>query len=235
MRTERKWKGFVGVERASEETEGRITTEKTGVKPLHRGDTAVLQAIESLEKRGFSNIKFNDIFRAGKRFGIMDEDNVYDALENATANKYVQGYGHRVMRYMKFSLTSQGRAVLEGNGGEGITPRGTSSTRELEPVSRRTQRPQMGREIGEPGSGAGARGLSEAEMGVLETIYELKNKRRMSKVLINDVLRRGQTKHKGIREDNVGSVLKGLRAGGFLRWIMPGYELTTKGREILNV
>ena len=233
MRTERKWKGFVGVEGAAEETEGRITTEKTGVKPVHRGDTAVLQVIESLEKRGFSNIKFNDIFRAGKRFGIMDEDNVYDALENATANKYVQGYGHRVMRYMKFSLTSQGRAVLEGNGGEGITPRGTSSTRELELTSRRTQRPQMGREIGE--SGSGARGLSEAEMGVLETIYELKNKRRMSKVLINDVLRRAQTKHKGIREDNVGSVLKALRADGYLRWIMPGYELTTKGREILNV
>ncbi|MBC8522112.1 MAG: hypothetical protein H8D26_09045 [Methanomicrobia archaeon] len=80
-----------------------------------------------------------------------------------------------------------------------------------------------------------SRDLSEAEMGVLETIYELKNKRRMSKVLINDILRRGQTKHKGIREDNVGSVLKGLRAGEYLRWIMPGYELTTKGKEVLNV
>ena len=235
MRIERKWKGFAGVGRAVKETEGRIAMEKTGAKSLHRGDTAVLQAIESLERRGFSNIKFNDILRAGKRLGVMGEDELYDALEYATANKYVQGYGHRAMRYMKFLLTSQGRAVLEGNGGEGITPEGVSSTRELEPISRRTQRPQMGREIGEPGSESGARGLSEAEMGVLETIYELKNKRRMSKVLINDVLRRAQTKHKGIREDNVGSLLKGLRAGGYLRWIMPGYELTTKGREILNV
>ena len=226
MRIERKWKGFAGVEGAAEETEGQIAMEKTGAKSLHRGDTAVLQVIESLERRRFSNIKFNDILRAGKRLGVMGEDELYDALENATANKYVQGYGHRVMRYMKFLLTSQGRAVLEGNGGEVITPEEVSSTR---------QRPQMGREIGEPGSESGARGLSEAEMGVLETIYELKNKRRMSKVLINDVLRRAQTKHKGIREDNVGSVLKGLRAGGYLRWIMPGYELTTKGREILNV
>lgn len=80
-----------------------------------------------------------------------------------------------------------------------------------------------------------SRDLSEAEMGVLETIYELKDKRRMSKVLINDVLRRAQTKHKGIREDNVGAILKSLRADGYLRWIMPGYELTTKGREVLNV
>ena len=232
MRIERKWKGFAGVEGAAEETEGQIAMEKTGAKSLHRGDTAVLQVIESLERRRFSNIKFNDILRAGKRLGVMGEDELYNALENAIDNKYVSGYAFGkdptspVMRYMKFQLTRKGRAALEGNGGEGITPGVASSTR---------QRPQMGREIGEPGSGSGARGLSEAEMGVLETIYELKNKRRMSKVLINDVLRRAQTKHKGIREDNVGSVLKGLRAGGYLRWIMPGYELTTKGREILNV
>jgi len=228
MRIERKWKGFAGEGRAVKETEGRIAMEKTGAKSLHRGDTAVLQVIESLEKRRFSNIKFNDILRAGKRLGVMSEDELYNALENAIDNKYVSGYvfgkdpTSPVMRYMKFQLTRKGRAALEGNGGEGITPGVASSTR---------QRPQMGR--GEPGSES--RCLSEAEMGVLETIYELKGKRRMSKVLINDVLRRAQTKHKGIREDNVGSVLKGLRAGRYLRWVMPGYELTTKGKEILNI
>lgn len=106
------------------------------------------------KKGGKSDIKFNDIFRAGKRFGIMSEDEVY-----------------------------------------------------------------MRREIGEPRS----ENLSEAEFAVLETIYELKNKRRMSTILINDVLRRGQTKHKGIREE------------GYLRLVIPGYELTRKGIEVLNV
>ncbi len=80
----------------------------------------------------------------------------------------------------------------------------------------------------------GSKYLSEAEMGVLEVISELKDKRRMSKVLSNDVLRRGQTKCKGVREDNVGAILKGLWARGYLSWIMPGYELTRKGKEVLN-
>lgn len=230
MRIDRRWKGFVGVEGAAEETEVRVATGQSGAKPLHGGDIAVLQAIESLEKRGFSNIKFNDILRAGKRYGVMDEDGLYDALENAFGNKYVEGFGHRVMRYMKFSLTSQGKAALEGNGGEGIRHEEAAST--PEPISRGTQRPEMG--IGEPRSGSGSRGLSEADMCVLGTISELKDKRRMSKVLINDVLRRAQTKHRGIREDNVGVILKGLREGGYLRWIMPGYELTRKGKEVLN-
>lgn len=79
------------------------------------------------------------------------------------------------------------------------------------------------------------RELSEIEMCVLETVYELKNKRRMSTVLFYDVLRRGQAKCKGIRESNLGSILNGLIEDGYLGWVMPGYDLTVKGKAALNV
>ena len=117
---ERKWKGFAGAERATEGNEEEIAMEKSVVKPLHSMDIAVLKAIYSLEKRGFSKIRFNDIREVTKRFGVISESELYDALQKSIDNRYIQGYKHRYghqMRYVNFILTSQGRGVLGEYGG----------------------------------------------------------------------------------------------------------------------
>jgi len=113
---ERKWKGFAGAERVNEGTEEEIAMEKSVVKPLHSMDIAVLKAIYLLEKRGFSEIRFNDIREATKRFGVISEGELYESLQKSIDNKYIQGYKHRYghqMRYVNFILTSQGRGVLD--------------------------------------------------------------------------------------------------------------------------
>ena len=147
------------------------------------------------------------------------------AEERGSSESYAKSFREDAERYAK---------AFHGDV-ENISKRmfGGANERERTTIERYSEVERAkGREVIEKPS---SKYLSEAEMGVLEVISELKDKRRMSKVLSNDVLRRGQTKCKGVREDNVGAILKGLWDSGYLSWIMPGYELTTKGREVLNV
>jgi len=200
----------------------------------NRGDSnEISKSIESYRKRFQS-----DALRVRKRMfpsekggtgsSSFSSSNRSYAEERRSSGNYAKAFREDAERYAKAFHDDVENISRRMFGGASAKEREKTSIESYSEVGR--AKGKEAKVIEKPSS----RGLSEAEMGVLETIYELKEKRRMSKILINDVLRRGQTKHKGIREDNVGSILKGLRADGYLRWIMPGYELTTKGKEVLN-
>lgn len=72
--------------------------------------------------------------------------------------------------------------------------------------------------------------LNNPDLLLLESIYELKTKRRMSRVLLRDVIRMAQRKPDlDANETTLKQQLKTLREGGYIHWV--GHYLVTKAGE----
>ncbi len=230
-----------------------VTRRDTGF-PLSEREITVLKAVQDCTGRRFENIKVRDIMRASLRVYpetyriALNESDVLDCIANLKKDNYIQGYGHLSFERQAFVLSDLGKDMLTKV--DQMTPNnspplevGRGETRfryklfesEKKPFAPRSQFRMTSTRLRARGHRRGVQqvydpgNLTREDIAVLKVISQLKNKRRMSKVLFNDVWRVGQRESTFITEGNLMPILSSLTGRGYIDWV-GHYVLTDNGR-----
>lgn len=201
--------------------------------PLNRREATVLKAIDTLERRGFSRIRVGDIASISTRIypeeyrSALSEYDIVMIVEKLIKRNYVEGYGQVAMQHMRFLLTDRGKDILKQLDNEPTNllsgeRGGRGGVRESVTKRRLRATQKSTKELGT---------LTPESFVVLETIAELKYQRGMSKVLFQDILRRGDRKRGFPSKSDLFHILTTLLAKGYLQWL-GHYDLTEQGKKI---
>lgn len=91
----------------------------TEPKPLDDKEIIVLEAIDALEKRGFTKIRIGDLKSVSGRVGPKEKQSAlseYEVLElvvKLMKKQCIQGYGKVALPYMRFTLRERGKELLK--------------------------------------------------------------------------------------------------------------------------